>query len=170
MKSTTFLLANNANTRVVRSKTVDLKRFGKFKDDEFSSNIAARGEDGVGLYLSLFGEINVASLFFYANFCLSAPLPKFCSNCCSRLHGKLCVLNINSDLLNCLIAWILALYLDYHGLNIDSFGSMSLQSISIISYFRASKRLAIIVLHIIIHLHDSNQEMKNQIFKIFCTT
>ena len=104
MKSTTFLLANNANTRVVRSKTVDLKRFGKFKDDEFSSNIAARGEDGVGLYLSLFGEINVASLFFYANFCLSAPLPKFCSNCCSRLHGKLCVLNINSDLLNCLIA------------------------------------------------------------------
>ena len=33
--------------------TVDLKRFGKFKDDEFSSNIAARGEDGVGLSLSL---------------------------------------------------------------------------------------------------------------------
>lgn len=82
--------------------TVDLKRFGKFKDDEFSSNTAARDEDGVGL--SLFDEINVASLFFYANFCLSAPLPKFYSNCCSRLYGKLCVLNINSDLLNCLIA------------------------------------------------------------------
>lgn len=65
---------------------------------------------------------------------------------------------------------MLALYLDYHGLNIGSFGSMSLEWISMISYFRPSKRLAIIVLHIIIHFHDSKQEMKNQIFKIFCTT